>query len=546
MRKVGLLIRLLVTLFAVMPVGAQEQVLWGACHYTRGAYYQPDIFPRYESRNQRLVLQSWTTGEVVQEIETSLNASSFTVVEWSPDCRYLVALVGGQGTVIWDVPNSTRMGVFPESTTSWNLHWDPSLTYVVMEKRRGVILWNISTNQQIELTEEYPSFAYFDWNLEEGQLIGTRWGGSQAVYDLQTGAQLGDPSSIPVDVPGGRFAFASANAYYGCIFSYRLDFYQPTNVHPRYNYRAKAFLLEGRVGGQRDQVIETSLDTNYFNILGWSPNCEYVAAALDFEHNGQIVVWDAVNSRRVATIAGGEALTERVHWDPTNRYLVVETWTGGYLLELSSGNLTLVNETITRDGQSFHRVGWDTVRGQLLAVQIGSGNGVTAYTLPALEQVGYFPTATEAAPVNFVLSADRSKIVVFTSERERVYDDRPSGLTVWDRDTLTASHLNPGTFAAGQAGQVTLSADNHYLVIARDDIRVWDLTRLPDAVENRLPVYQYDGPDGRVGYVRFLDERTLETQNVVFSPGGFYLHWDLHTGEFLNTYDPARDTVMSG
>jgi hypothetical protein len=32
------------------------------CEYNRGTYYQPNLFPRYEPQNTRLVLVDWATG----------------------------------------------------------------------------------------------------------------------------------------------------------------------------------------------------------------------------------------------------------------------------------------------------------------------------------------------------------------------------------------------------------------------------------------------------------------------------------------------------
>src|SRR5262245_11269980 len=114
------------------------------CENTRAAYYQQNVFPRYELHNKRLALISWTTGETVAEIETSLETDFFQFEGWSPDCRYLSARVGGAGLVVWDVPNHQRVGVFDNTRHYANAYtrrespilWNPNSTYAMIEGNR--------------------------------------------------------------------------------------------------------------------------------------------------------------------------------------------------------------------------------------------------------------------------------------------------------------------------------------------------------------------------------------------------------------------------
>lgn len=183
-------------------------------------------------------------------------------------------------------------------------------------------------------------------------------------------------------------------------------------------------------------------------------------------------------------------------------------------------------------------------RSQLLAVPGDAGDTVRAYDLATGQVVAAYDSGSPAAPVSYVLSDDRSRIAVFTSEDERV-NDRLSGLAVWDRDTGAKIVLNPQTLAAVWVSQVRFSPDNRYLVIARDTIRVWDLGAVrPDG----LPTYQYDGPDARVGTVRFASADTLETMSVVSCAAcdTYWLRWNLVTGDFLHAYDAPRNRIVDG
>ncbi len=511
-------------------------------------YYRPhNLRPLYQSYNHRIVLMEPSTREVVQVLEANIEASGFRALSWSPQCRYLAGFVPGEGIFVWDMEAGARIGVFAESSGS--IHWDPSLTYLLLVKRRGVFLWNLSTNQQMQLTEEYPSFAYFDWDLEHGHLIATRWGASQAIFDLQTGEQLGNISSFAVDIPGGRFPFASANGYYGCIYTFYGGFYQPTNVRPRYNHRAQAFLLQGRVNGQPDQIVESSLDTSYFNILGWSPNCQYVAAALDSEANGRIAVWDTVNNHRIATLEGTQARTGSIYWDPTNQFVAVETWHGGYVLNLETGQQMLVNPNTDADGHNFHYVQWDMVRGQLLASPIGAGNTVAAFDLGSGQQVATFHNGDRAAPVYFLRSPDNRQLLLATSPSlER--DERPNGLALWDRDTQAGVQLTMEPYIA--PGSYNTAISEHYLVIGgATRIFVWDLSSLsgggpypPTFIHllssTRRPrfVSEYVIQTSEVSVNRFQAARRQYTFTVY--------HWDVRTGELLSEVSETRSYSRGG
>lgn len=146
------------------------------------------------------------------------------------------------------------------------------------------------------------------------------------------------------------------------------------------------------------------------------------------------------------------------------------------------------------------------------------------------KRVAYFNNPDHTGPVSFTVSADKSKLIIFTDERQQWSDSgkRRSGVAVWDRATLTRTELNVDYFAAVHPEQIALSADNRYLVIGVTALRIWDLQNLPEKVEDRLPIYRFGGPKSEIWSVRFATPDVIETT----SAEGIQ-DWDLHTGKYI-------------
>jgi hypothetical protein len=79
-------------------------------------------------------------------------------------------------------------------------------------------------------------------------------------------------------------------------------------------------------------------------------------------------------------------------------------------------------------------------------------------------------------------------------------------------------------------GAVALSADNRYLVMGYDALRVWDLHNLPERLEDRLPVYRHGGPGAFIRTVRFIEATVVE----VTTERGI-TRWDILTGANIPT-----------
>ena len=161
---------------------------------------QSDWFPRYEWRNQRVTLVSWSTGEVVRVVETSLDAPYFEALNRSPDCRYLVAEVGGQGTIVWDVLTSSRAAVLPAlapadlwQTEHTRFVWSPTGKYVLLRDASGQTqVWDTQHATLIPLVVQNGPYLSVGWDLARQQVLAVPAQARNTViaYDLLTGGQV--------------------------------------------------------------------------------------------------------------------------------------------------------------------------------------------------------------------------------------------------------------------------------------------------------------------------------------------------------------------
>jgi WD40 repeat protein len=305
-------------------------------------------------------------------------------------------------------------------------------------------------------------------------------------------------------------------------------------------YTQQVVIMEGK--RRKDvQVVETGLEADHF-YGELSPDCRYLAAMIALPNGmSQVVAWDLLTNTRASTIENAPS-AYRFDWSPAGNYAIAETHDGAYLWNIPANQWLFLNAP-GHEGNFYSYFTWDMAPGQLLAVPGNEGYKVHAYDLATGQVAAAYDTGTLAAPVSYTLSDDRSLIAVFTAEDERFRDRRPSGLAVWNRDTGAQITLNPETLAAVWVSQVRFSPDNRYLAIARDTIRIWDLINVR---ADGLPTYQYDGPEARIGTVRFVDGNTIETLSL----GGcnicsnYWLRWNLSTGEFLHAYHQPSERIV--
>jgi WD40 repeat protein len=542
MRKLRILIGIIVIAGAGLLAGdllAQgDNGIPGDCPHTAGVYYRAGAFPRYEAHNQRIVLVSWTTGADLMELDTSLAVDGFQIINWSPDCRYLAVGLGSASsidTVIYDTLTARRVGVFLDAHgRPHTLTWSPNSAYLTVETRDGAYLWELLTNRRHLLTAFHDlngrSFQQVRWNLPHGQVITLGLDGTRQAYALADGLPVQEVVSAPptgsAPVAFNRHAYTcAATSYfdqaYGWSYGWEAWEYQRPyhanaraqlqNVELRYEPTATRVVLTTPTGDVL-HTIEAGLVTEGFRPLGWSADCRYVAAAVGPRTDMTTIVWDLDAGQRIGTVANAQLQPHRLTWLPTSEHVVVETRHGAYLWHFPTDTRTLLNPHADADGHNFYSMDWDPMNEQLLTVPVGYGNAVIAYDGYTGAQTGYYPTQGPSAPVGYEVSADGSRIVVFTLESQQANRNAASSIAVYDRGTGGGVHLHPGDYAAYSSRDIALSPDNRYLIAddysLRRRVRVWDLSALPPGSTTYPPTYIHEVVSG--WNLTFVDGKTFK------------------------------------
>lgn len=510
--------------------------------------------------------------EAVVMLESDVDGTWFRSDGFSSSCRYVAAHLGRphtttydvSDTIIWDVVEGRRVGTFADAhEIAHPLHWgiDDS---VIIETRDGAYLWHLPTDTRTLLTSHVEtslngyrwlrSFAEAVWDLEHHQLHAILLESPEivSVFDSQTGALI---ETYPVGsrpLPRNREDHHSTSetaiqgtvihtpmsgtngmSYYRWIPSYRGNgtYLDCNGLIPDYNYAERDFYLRNSLTDGEPIIFDD--DMNTMERVGWSPDCRYVLVEESFVDNSlpyddapvddpyaytggeNLVIWNVESRSRVAEIARPyRDNTYTFHWwSPDRERAVIRTTTGSYIVELATGQTTLL--TFTNNDGAFYtyaNVYWDYSRGQLLVsgwdyiYAFDMQTGVERLRLPGSNSATYFGGS------RFSVGTDNTTLF--------------AGTYVYNLDTLENAHFDvdlPNRQFYGNL--VALSPDARYLVMARDMIRVWDLENLPEELNDRDPIYRYQGPDARIRRVRFVDNVTIETTSA---RGVQY--WNIETG----------------
>ncbi|MBI5667363.1 MAG: hypothetical protein HZC41_05085 [Chloroflexi bacterium] len=357
-------------------------------------------------------------------------------------------------------------------------------------------------------------------------------------------------------------------------------YYQP-NLFPRYDINSNSLTLVDMTTGETVRVLDTIAEPN-IRLINWSPDCRYLSGAvgeirasspvrfdwLGYEnyvswYSRDIVLWDALNGGRVQSfINPGKRifrLKTPVVWSPDSQYALIlggcpslyydcaiererydflwiasnnsaarfEQLPSGESIRGRSERFIRFIPNMARFGQEY----WDIFRGWLWGSAPG---GVAIYSLADGSLVTFLKNrACErcqwGAESRFVFSSDGQKVTLYSiAQRGTV-----GAITVYDLATMTGTEVNVEGLAApyipfADYHPVALSPDNRYLAVGYDAIRVWDLQNLPEAVEDRLPIYRHGGPTARIWSVRFAAPGVIETTSEEGTQ-----RWDLHTGVYI-------------
>jgi WD40 repeat protein len=174
MPQVRLIATLVITIFLTILLPqvdlAQADVLGNCTHAPDSRITRPDgVVIRNEYRNQRLLLASIETGEVVQVLDTSINNGEIAFLDWSPDCRYLFGSYEGDA-VLWDTLNGGRVAAFENVDAKNPPYWNPARDNLILETRQGSFLWNYRQSEPLLLgyTGDFCAtrYRYFNWQVE--------------------------------------------------------------------------------------------------------------------------------------------------------------------------------------------------------------------------------------------------------------------------------------------------------------------------------------------------------------------------------------------
>jgi len=252
--------------------------------------------------------------EVLQIVEEGLITKAFRVVNYSKNCRYLVGSLATTGkrfdTVIWDLESTPpkRVGVFENSFRDpYQVDWSTDSAYAVASGREWADLLRLSDGNRVRLTNKIVSdcrisvvgcggdlYAYngLYWHPELNQLHMILTDGNVAVIDLTNGQPIDfrNPKGEPLPSDKAVILREQMASPYGC---------SPDVQYQTYNQR---LVLKSITTGELVNVIQSHMLLKQYRFLGWSPNCNYVAANVD-EGNGWVTaIWDTRNDSRVAEL----------------------------------------------------------------------------------------------------------------------------------------------------------------------------------------------------------------------------------------------------
>lgn len=515
---------LLIILFLLVGRFQQDDIPF--CSDTQGAYYQPDIFPRYEYHNNRFLLVNYQTGEEVQILSENLETDSFWIVSWSPGCRYITAAVNQQRDYyIWDTSNGQLIGSVERGR---RLYWRTGLTHALIETPNGAILWDMNTNHQILLEAPYDewdgrNFRTFTWDNENNWLITTHIDGVRYAYDISTGADVTQDYQLTIINTPQTSETTSLNCSYA-YETYLNFYYEPASR------RIVATNRQQRVLSVLEEDIDVDGDVDF---LGWSSSCRYVVLSLGSRENSDTVAFDIINGGRVGEFPDAQGNYHQISFAPASDYAIIETRHGGYLWHIPTNTQILLTDAHNTHGRNFTGIQWEPERGTILTVPVGAANGVMVYDYNG-QQVAFYPTSSPITPVSYVTIDDQNKIIVYTYNPSPRYDGRMTSLVIYDRSTGEGTEI----FTGRRATHPTLSPDGRYLAMAEDRyftgenpgwgayLRIWDLSNLPEDITQRTETSRYTVSSLAVSSNAHFYTNTIYTSDN--------LYWDILTGERID------------
>jgi WD40 repeat protein len=288
------------------------------------------------------------------------------------------------------------------------------------------------------------------------------------------------------------------------------EYYRP-NLIMRYEATTNRLLLVDWNARAEVFVLAENLETTETAPRGWSQNCRYLAVSIGTFRNTDLIIWDTITGEQVNTLP--DLYLYHVTWSPRHDEVLVETRSGAYLWRFQSNTLVQLTDYFNCFGRSFTRnIHWDYDRGQFIGVR----EDFSCRYEPGPVAIFNLATGTlvdEVRGSSFIISDDNSLLISNDSYGQAEIYNRNTGAK-----RLLDVELRPGRFY--------LSPDNRYLIVAWNNIRVWDLA---NEAEPNTPIINFAGPDFNVSRIRFLSNTTVETTDS----SNTVQRWNILTGEEL-------------
>lgn len=295
-------------------------------------------------------------------------------------------------------------------------------------------------------------------------------------------------------------------------------------VFVRYDWGSTRLSLVSWTMSETIRDFETDFPVEAFYVLEWSPNCGHVLAEVTTGGATWLYAWNVSTGQLIGRLEGS-AYALRTLWSPDSTYLLFQYEPGGYLWNMQRGTPLLLNATVESSfKRSFYRAEFVMARNELLVVQVGSGNGVTAYDLATGQQTGFYHIGERAAPVTYRrLDSDRS-ILVYSDGRETLDHSAPEGIALWDRETGASVQLDPNdeqqALSSWSTFDILGDLSTTYLIIADYGIYdgklyVWNLNHRSGETP-LMPSYQHKLH--QAGEIHLIDSRTLEVADWYLWP----------------------------
>ncbi len=281
---------LLLSSFGMQAQNQDDATEFNTCPYTDAEFYQ-NIVLRYEYPEQRLVAIDVETGNVSHMIEENLELVEWGVMEWSPDCRYVVGLINRYaGMRLWDVVEGRFLQSFSYRRDSWpyergaKVAWSPDNQQALFRTQNGFFIWRALNNSTTLLT--YP--AGIEYYYRSPNLNTVYWD-----YARNQIITSGNPGAIAFDMSSGAERFV----------------YNPVYLTQELSRDEQFYSL--------DSTIEVSHDGKLL-IVFTDPTSS------DRSRDARLAVWDLNTNEGIdLNVVGAPGSWDRIALSPDNRYLVI-------------------------------------------------------------------------------------------------------------------------------------------------------------------------------------------------------------------------------